>query len=93
MTDLILKLVSDHGLAAIFGIASLALQLWVARSIFANQAGTNQALRVLFDALPQVQSLPPSKPRRRRGLTGILPRAPTPLPFWPIKLDDKGDEK
>jgi hypothetical protein len=84
----------DHGLAAVLGIGSIALQIWVAKWLFQNLMGINRNLarlleRVGLDTLP-----PPSEadtqPMRRRPKGGrLLPRAPTPLPFWPPKITEQ----
>lgn len=93
MTETLLKLITDHGLAAVLGIASIGIQLWMAKWIFSNLLGINRSLARLLEREGRDTDPPPvPQPRRRgRGVTGLLPRAPTPLPFWPIKPPDEGE--
>lgn len=83
MSEVVSRLVLDHGLAAVLGIASIALQIWMAKMIFANLLGINRSLARLLERGGRDTDAPPTAklPRRRRRT--ILPRAPTPLPFWP----------
>jgi hypothetical protein len=86
MSELLLKLIEQHGLAAVFGIASIAVQIWMAKTIFANLVGINRSLARLLEREGR-DTDPPPVPKRRKGRTGLLPRSPTPLPFWPVKTD------
>ncbi len=83
MTDLIFKLISDHGLAAIFGIAGLAMQFWVASKLFAALSDQNRATARLLERNGIDTEPPPVAPRRK----GVL-RTPTPLPFFPPQIDN-----
>jgi hypothetical protein len=100
VTDLIKQLVSDHGLAAVLGIVSIAISLWVAKVVFANLRGQNLSqvrierdLARLLERDGKDSEPPPPAPNpprsRRRGVTSLLPRAPTPLPFWPVPQPDE----
>lgn len=97
MTEFLAKLVSDHGLAAVLGIASIAVQLWMAKQLFAVLRGQNQSqLRIERDLARLLErngidsEPPPIAQPRRRGHR-LLPRAPTPLPFTPVPqpIDDE----
>jgi hypothetical protein len=95
MTDLLERLVLDHGLAAILGIASIAIQLWMAKWIFSNLLGINRNLARLLERNGHDTDPPPmDEPRRRHrgGVSRLLPRAPTPLPFWPVPQPDNKEE-
>ncbi len=70
-------------LVTVIGALILAFQRWKAARDFDYQRGQNQATRDL-QAGAGVQTLAPPVRRRRRRSLGILPRAPTPLPFFPV---------
>jgi hypothetical protein len=92
MTEFLQKMVLDHGLAAVLGIASIAIQIWMAKWIFSNLLGINRSLARLLEREGRDSEPPPvAKPRRRAGgVSRMFPRAPTPLPFWPVpQPDDK----
>ncbi len=104
MTDFLAKLVLDHGLAAVLGTISIALQLWMAKWVFANLRGINASnldinrdLARLLERNGMDSISPPvaaPTPRRRRGgVIGLLPRGPTPLPFWPVPQPDEPKEE
>ncbi len=85
MSDLIVKLVTDHGLAAILGVASILLQLWVASRLFDALRDQNRATARLLERNGIESDPPPVASSRRSGR--LLPRAVTPLP-WIAGVDE-----
>lgn len=72
-------------LVTLIGALILAFQRWKAQRDFENTRGQNQALSELKEGAGIVSAAPAQPSRTRRG-TGLLPRAPTPLPFFPAAV-------
>lgn len=86
MSDLITQLVTDHGLAAVLGVISIVIQLRIAAKLFDALSDQNRATARLLERNGLDTDPPPSEPTRRRG-GRLLPRAPTPLPFYPSRAE------
>jgi len=69
---------------ALLNALTLALTRWKAKQDFDIARGQNQALEDI-KAARGVETLAPPARRRRKRRSLLLPRAPTPLPFFPVK--------
>lgn len=86
-SDLIFQLT---GLVTAVGvILNLAFNWWKAKRDFENNRGQNQALSDIKEQAGVETRAPESKRSTKSTMRmRILPRAPTPLPFFPIKVAD-----
>lgn len=90
MSELVSKLVTDHGLAAVLGIVSIIIQLRIAAKLFDALSDQNRSMARLLERNGFETDPPPPQGKAR----ALWPRSVTPLPFpaFPASRDAVPEE-